>query len=185
MARFISAAGRQELTLDRATERGLTWDVFVSHTTNDDNIAERVATCIRSCDLTAWVDSDFLASHDDGPGMASKIKRVIERSYSLLAIVTNATNASWWVPFEIGVASQTNKFLSTYGSPRVSLPSFLSVWPRVVNEVELRSWCGQIKQQKGKHIPTIHRGFVELAASQRTNYTSEMRALARRFPGTR
>ena len=121
----------------------------------------------------------------DGPGMASKIKRVIGRSYCLLAIVTNATNASWWVPFEIGVASETNKFLSTYGSPRVPMPSFLSVWPRVKDEAKLRSWCALIKQQKAKYMPTTHRGFVELAGSQRTNYTSDMRALARRFPGTR
>ena len=185
MARFFSASGRQELTLERATERGLTWDVFVSHTTKDDNLADNVASCIRSCDLTAWVDSDFLASHDDGPGMASKIKRVIGRSYCLLAIVTNATNESWWVPFEIGVASETNRFLSTYGSPRVPLPSFLSVWPRVKDEAELRSWCTLIKQQKAKYMPTTHRGFMELARSQRTNYTSDMRTLARRFPGAR
>ena len=124
MARFFSASGLQKLTLETATARGLTWDVFVSHTTSDDNLADGVASCIRTCGLTAWVDSDYLASHDDGPGMASKIKRVIGRSYCLLAIVTNATNASWWVPFEIGVASETNKFLSTYGSPRVPLPSF-------------------------------------------------------------
>lgn len=185
MARFFSASGRQELTLERATERGLTWDVFVSHTTTDDILANTVANCIRSCDLTAWVDSDFLEPHDDGPGMASKIKQVIGRSYCLLAIVTSATSESWWVPFEIGIASQTNKFLSTYGSPRVTLPSFLSVWPRVKDEAELHSWCALIKQQKATYMPTTHRGYVELATSQATNYTSEMRTLARRFPGTR
>ena len=58
MARYFSAAGRHELTLDAAVARGLTWDVFVSHTTNDDALAEVVAKCIRSCGLTAWVDSD-------------------------------------------------------------------------------------------------------------------------------
>ena len=185
MARFYSASSRQELTLETATARGLTWDVFVSHTTNDDNLADSVATCIRSCGLTAWVDSDYLAPHDDGPGMASKIKRVIGRSYCLLAIVTNATNSSWWVPFEIGVASERDRYLSTYGNPRLSLPSFLSVWPRVKDDIELRSWCTVIKQQKAKHVPTTHRGFVEMAASHRSNYTREMKTLGQRFPGKR
>ena len=185
MARFFSASGHQELTLETATARGLTWDVFVSHTTDDDNLADSVANCIRGCGLTAWVDFDYLAPHDDGPGMASKIKRVIGRSYCLLAIVTNATNASWWVPFEIGVASEKDRFLSTYGNPRLRLPSFLSAWPRVKDQTELRSWCADIAQMKAKYVPTTGRGIVEMAATQRSDYTSAMRALARRFPGRR
>jgi len=51
--------------------------------------------------------------------MASKIQAVISRSYCLLAIVTNATNKSWWVPFEIGAAWDMKKYLSTYGDPQV------------------------------------------------------------------
>lgn len=185
MAYLFTATGRQRITLETATARDLTWDVFVSHTTNDDDLADTVATCIRSCDLTAWVDSDYLASHEDGPGMASRIKQVIGRSYCLLAIVTSATTSSWWVPFEIGVASERDKYLSTYGNPRLTLPSFLSVWPRVKDDTELRSWCSAIKQQMVKHMPTTHRGGVEMAATQRSHYATEMRALVRRFPGNR
>ena len=185
MARYFSAAGRHELTLDAAVARGLTWDVFVSHTTNDDALAEVVAKCIRSCGLTAWVDSDDLAAKHDGPGMASKIQGVIWRSYCLLAVVTNATSASWWVPFEIGVASDSKRYLSTYGDPRVALPSFLAAWPHVKDQVGLRSWCEEVKQKKAKYSPAFHRGYVEVASLQRSNYTNEMRAMARSFPGLR
>lgn len=185
MAYLFTAAGREELSLERAKARGLTWDVFVSHTTNDDNLADRVATVIRSCGLTAWVDSEHLAPHDDDPGMASKIKQVIGRSYCLLAIVTNATNSSWWVPFEIGVASERERYLSTFGSPLQLLPSFLSVWPRVKDDTELRSWCAVIGQQKVKYAPTTHRGSVEMATAQRSNYTIDMEAMVQRFPGNR
>ena len=185
MARYYSGSSRQELTLEAATTRRLTWDVFVSHTTDDDDLADRVATCVRSCGLTAWVDSDYLGPHDDGPGMASKIKQVIGRSYCLLAVVTNATKSSWWVPFEIGVASEKDRLLSTYGNPLQTLPSFLSVWPRVKNETELRSWCALITQQKARNVPTTHRGIVEMAATQRSHYTNDMRDLRRRFPANR
>ena len=185
MARYFTATGTEELTLEKAAERNLTWDVFVSHTTNDDSLAEEVAKCIRSFGLTAWVDSDFMAPEDDGPGMASKIKRVIGRSYCLLAVVTSATSKSWWVPFEIGVASDKNRFLSTYGDPTVTLPSFLAAWPRVRSHNELHLWCEDVKQKKDKYTPSIRKGAVETADLQASNYASEMRALARRFPGVR
>ena len=185
MARYFSAAGTEFLTLEAATARGLTWDVFVSHTTKDDDLAEKVAECIRSFGLTAWVDSDFLDAKHDGPGMASKIQRVISRSYCLLAVVTNETSSSWWVPFEIGIAWNSNKYLSTYGIPRVTLPTFLKVWPRVKDRQELRSWCEEMKRKKATYRPTIHETYLAMASGQQSSYEREMKAMARRFPGAR
>ena len=185
MARYFSAARTESLTLEAARARDLTWDVFVSHTTRDDALAEEVAKSIRSLGLTVWVDSDNLPTNHDGPGMASKIQGAISRSYCLLAIVTNATKASWWVPFEIGVAWDKRKYLSTYGAPQVPLPSFLVAWPHVNDREELRSWCEDIKRKKAAYRPTFRRAFVEVASEQRSSYASDMRAMARRFPGRR
>jgi len=184
MARCFSAAGRRVLTLETAGTN-LTWDVFVSHTTDDDRLADEVAECIQRHGLTAWVDSHHLAREDDGPAMASKIKRVIERSYCLLAVVTGATSRSWWVPFEIGVASDRNRFLSTYGDPRVSLPSFLAAWPRVRDHGELHSWCNEIKRTKDRYGSSTYKGFVETAGLRTSDYAREMRAMVGKFPGVR
>ena len=79
MARYFSTARTESLTLESATAEGLTWDVFVSHTSEDDDLAEEVARCIESYGLTAWVDSDFFDAEQDGPEMASKIQAVIDR----------------------------------------------------------------------------------------------------------
>ena len=185
MARYFSGTRSEFLTLEAASERNLTWDVFVSHTTEDDDLAEEVAKCIRSSGLTAWVDSEYLDSKHDGPSMASAIQKVILRSYCLLAVVTSATKESWWVPFEIGVAFDRNRYLSTYGDPRLSLPSFLAAWPRVRNHAELHSWCDDMKKKKESHRPMLHESYVEIARTQRSSYDSEMRAMARRFPGRR
>ena len=185
MARLYSAAGREDLTIETAAARDLTWDVFVSHTTKDDALADEVADCIRSYGLTAWVDSEHLAPDHDGPGMASKIKRVIRRSYCLLAVVTGATSKSWWVPFEIGVASDRRRFLSSYGEPTVALPSFLAAWPRVKDHDELHPWCEQVKEKKKRYRPAVRDGLVVTASLQQSNYLTEMRELAKRFPGVR
>ena len=185
MARFYSATEIRELTLEAATEEGTTWDVFVSHTSGDDELADQVAECIRSYQLSAWVDSDHMTSHDDGPEMANNIKRVIRKSYCLLAIVTSATQESWWVPFEIGVASQLSRFLSTYGEHSTKLPSFLGTWPRVRGHEELHKWCDFISQKKATYFPSTGDGIIKIAGSQQSSYTVEMRAMARSFPGAR
>ena len=185
MARFYAAGGYEELTMERAVLRGTTWDVFVSHRSGDDGVAEEVAQCVRTYGLTAWVDSDYLDASDDGPEMATKIKRVIERSYCLMAVVSRATKTSWWVPFEIGIASDMDRFLSSYGDPVVELPSFLAGWPRVKNHTELHEWCGEIKRQKGVYEPTVDEGIVKVGNTQRSRYLTEMQAMARRFPGSR
>ncbi len=185
MARYFSGTRSEFLTLEAASKRDLTWDVFVSHTTEDDDVAEEVAECIRSFGLSAWVDSDHLDSKHDGPSMASIIQGVIRRSYCLLAVVTSATNESWWVPFEIGVASDRKRYLSTFGDPRVLLPSFLAAWPRVRDHAELHLWCSEVKKKKATHRPIIHESYVEVASAQRSSYASDMRAMARRFPGLR
>ena len=185
MARLYAKGSHEELTLDQAASRGTTWDVFVSHRSEDDEVAKEVAKCVRSYGLTAWVDSDHLDASDDGPQMASKIKRVIERSYCLMAVVTGATKSSWWVPFEIGIASDMDRFLSSYGDPIVELPSFLAAWPRVKNHTELHDWCDYVKRQKLLYAPTVAHGVWKVADTQRSSYLTDMRTMAKRFSATR
>ena len=185
MARFYTAAGTRDLTLEAATAEGTTWDVFVSHTSGDDELADEVARCIRTYQLSAWVDSEHMDSDDDGPEMADRIKRVIRRSYCLLTIVTSATQGSWWVPFEIGVASELSRFLSTYGEHSTRLPSFLATWPRVKDHGELHRWCNYISQKKTTYTSLLQDGIVKVAGLQQSRYASEMTAMAQSFPGTR
>ena len=54
-----------------------------------------------------------------------------ESSDRLLAIVTENTPLSWWVPFEIGVARETDSLIATFlevnrvSTVKVELPSYL------------------------------------------------------------
>ena len=75
MVRYFLGTRSELLTLETASKWDLTWDVFVSHTTeDDDDDAEEVVKCIRSFGPSAWVDSDHLDSKHDGPSMASIIQ---------------------------------------------------------------------------------------------------------------
>ena len=56
------------------------------------------------------------------------LRKVAECSH-LLAFVTDQTAASWWLPFEIGVACQSKRRICTFSAGKAPLPSFLSAWP--------------------------------------------------------
>lgn len=185
MARLYKVGGlNEELSFEEAQEKNVKWDVFVSHTTQDDALADTVARCIQGCGLTAWVDSDYMEPKEDRPDMAEKIRDVIDSSFSLLVIVTKATNSSWWVPFEIGIASEKRRFLSAYGK-NLELPSFLENWPHLHNHEDLHVWCGEIQRMKNEHTNLTSSGIVESAAIQKLNYKIGMILLKNKFRSNR
>ena len=153
---------RRSINLDTARRLHTRWDVFVSHKSNDAPKAVHIAERISMNGLSAWVDvADPTVK--DGPDLADYIRRVLQSSRSLLALVTSATKESWWVPFEIGIAFEKEKLLASYGN-RVNLPTFLYKWPNVQSDTELDRWCQELR--------TMAKGAA---------YVSRMRVLATRF----
>ena len=47
------------------------------------------------------------------------------------------TKASWWVPFEIGMAAQKDLPTVSYLQSGVELPDYLSYWPRLKNDSDI------------------------------------------------
>lgn len=47
----------------------------------------------------------------------------------LIAVVSSSTAKSWWVPWEIGVASERTMPLASYTSSPSLLPDYLRTWP--------------------------------------------------------
>ena len=155
-------AARHSINYDTARRLYTRWDVFVSHKSDDAPKAVQIAERISANGLSAWVDvADPTAK--DGPELAEYIRRVLQSSRSLLALVTSATKESWWVPFEIGIAFEKEKLLASYGN-RANLPTFLYKWPNVQSDSELDRWCQELR--------SIAKGAA---------YVSRMRVLSARF----
>ena len=147
MGRYINASGDfvKEASVNNVKMR---IDVFVSHKSDDEEKAEEVARCIQSCGLTPWLDVVDLVDKEDDEKMADRIQDAISRSFSLMAVVTDTTNESWWVPFEIGIAYDMCKQLASYCEhpEDVDPPSFLKRWPLATNRDALRRWCRIISE---------------------------------------
>ena len=113
--------------------------VFISHKREDTEKSLLIAKFLKERSVYAYVDAldPSLQTTDD---ITSSLMHYISRSTHILAVVSSYTVASWWVPFEIGVASQGNRRITTFELERVALPDFLSKWPVLRTEEDLKDF---------------------------------------------
>ena len=129
-------------------------DVFVSHKSEDEDIAKDVAVKITQCGLTAYLDVWDPNVDGDGPELVDRISSVIGCCNSLIAVVSHNTVRSWWVPLEIGIAITKDlplgTFLDSYHTR--DFPSYLWKWPVLKDMDNLENWCRERKKEKPTQI---------------------------------
>ena len=178
MGRYINASDKfvEEASVNDVK---IPIDVFVSHKSDDEEKAVEVAHCIRSCGLTPWLDVVDLEDEIDDEKMVDRIQDAISQSFSLMAVVTNITNESWWVPFEVGIAHDMCKQLASYceNPEDVGLPSFLMRWPLVRNHDALHDWCTMINDLD-RTIPYLAEASAD-SEYRRRRYRNELAEIKR------
>ena len=122
-------------------------DVFISHKGEDTDIAELVGDVLYSIGIYGYLDRWDPNVDGDSSELEMHIRDVIRDTPSILAVVTENTSMSWWVPFELGVARETNSQIATYlvtngaSDNVVFLPSYLRTWPILAAVSELKAWA--------------------------------------------
>ena len=76
---------------------------------------------------------DVLDSSINGGGkeLTDHIRENLNTCTDIIVVMSEATKESWWVPFEIGMSAQVNMPTASYLKSDVTLPSYLSYWPRL------------------------------------------------------
>ena len=116
-------------------------DVFISYQRRDEAVAVDLAADLDTARLNVYIDV-----HDDtlSPGdrnLESALLTAIANSDMMVVIVSDNTQSSWWVPWEIGVSTPSNKPKAMY-KPRAlkPLPDYLAKLKRLENAGEARRW---------------------------------------------
>lgn len=126
--------------------------VFISHRTADDGIAQKVAYRLKyHHNITCYID-DIDAELGRARGTAAVTDLIVNRLTSctnLLAIVTQNTQGSWWVPFEVGVARQAPRVITAFTNQADSqLPEYLLEWPRLRGDQAVDTFASYYKRQR-------------------------------------
>lgn len=102
--------------------------VFISHKREDSSEAAVIATILTNASIQVYIDllDPELKTTDDITAVL--LKRLADCTH-LMAVVSDYTERSWWVPFEIGAATQSDRRISTFTRLGRQLPDYLSKWP--------------------------------------------------------
>jgi hypothetical protein len=161
--------------------------VFISHRTADDKIAHEVADRLRiQHSIKVYIDDiDFELRRAQGtPAITSLLVQRLNSCTNLLAIFTQNTTGSWWVPFEIGIARQAPRVITTMTNlVDASLPEYLLEWPRLRGQSAVDTFAQLYNDQR--NVLTDQVLEKRASASRQVEYvdnfqTRLMRALGQR-----
>ena len=121
--------------------------VFISHKSSDKLKAIEIANYLTNRGVKSYIDvfDPMLQSTDDITSVI--VKRVRECSH-LIAVTSAETTKSWWVPFEIGVATDQERRISTFALQLSDLPDYLKKWPIMSNAQHLNLFIELYKRDK-------------------------------------
>lgn len=131
--------------------------VFISHQKADSAKAAAIAHRLKTQHL---IDSylDVIDPHTGkGEDLAAHIQAEMSKCTQLLAVVSEATRLSSWVPWEIGVATEKDFPLATFIDGTALPPEFLRKWPYLRTTADLDLY--------GQTSKTAERSFVAKRAT--------------------
>lgn len=110
--------------------------VFISYRHMDRAYAMNINSRLKQANIKTYVDvlDPESQTTDDITGV---ITRNITECTHLLAVVSELTAQSWWVPFEIGEATISNRRICSFRTGPAELPLYLDKWPKLSSEKDL------------------------------------------------
>ena len=159
------ADGLQDYVLEGNTRSGSTC-VFISHKKEDEAAALAIGNYIKNyADVDIYLDLYDLelveaVSTENDRKIVASIKRGLRTSTHLLCLISDKTRLSWWVPYEIGVASELKKDITSLKLKNISdMPSFLKTEKVLMNASDFE---GYVNSLKPVYALTEHTAYTDL-----------------------
>lgn len=129
--------------------------VFLSHKREDKPKALEIAQYLRNKSIQCYVDvlDPELQTTDD---ITETLMKRVKQCTHLMAVVSDNTQKSWWVSFEIGVASELKRRITSFEIARANLPEFLEKWPILKTQSDLDLFAKFYKKDKSIALEEAH-----------------------------
>lgn len=125
--------------------------VFISYQQNDRNEAVLIRNILNNSNIECYLDVFDVESREARPDKITKIiTENISKSTHLIAVTSKNTDASWWVPFEIGEATITDCRIATFRKESTNLPEYLHQWPAMKRLSDLELFVRAYKEDSRK-----------------------------------
>ena len=140
--------------------------VFISHRTADDAVARLVYDRLTNVHgIRCYIDD--LDREASTKNITALIVSRVKQCTNLLALVSKNTQGSWWVPFEVGVAREAPRVITSYTNLlQEELPEFLTEWPVLRGTSAIDKFASLYKAKS----ELMKRAFSESRTAASTSY---------------
>lgn len=138
--------------------------IFISHQKADTGQAASIAKRLWVYhSIDSYLDVIDPESSTKGDQLGEHLRDEMGKCDQLMAVVSYATKGSWWVPWEIGVATEKDYPIATYAGERTPLPEYLKKWPYLQSDQDLDIYA-RISKQANETYVNNKRALTELVA---------------------
>ncbi|NSX87658.1 toll/interleukin-1 receptor domain-containing protein [Agrobacterium tumefaciens] len=151
--------------------------VFISHQAADSQLAKQIADRLSyRHGISYYLDVVDNFTSKPGEDISAHIQSELKKCTQLLAVVSAATRTSWWVPWEIGIATEKEYPLATYVAGTTAPPEYLQKWPYLRSEADVDRYADA---SKGAERISANRTATFSEGTQRTRATKEFYRIIR------
>lgn len=155
--------------------------VFISYKHVDRSLALQINEYLSNSGIKTYLDVLDIESQST-ENITKVITKNIANCSHLIAVVSNQTASSWWVPFEIGEATISAKRITSYRSGYSQLPEYLDMWPQMDCMQHLSLFIEEYKSEKLR--ATNNRNIFEskdsFTAQSASNFHNNLKTKIRR-----
>lgn len=114
--------------------------IFISHKQEDEIKAMEVQNTLNSCEVEAYLDLLDDDISENSENLTKHIREKLGECSDVIVILSEKTRKSWWVPFEIGMATEKDMPIANYLVSYVQLPGYLDYWPRLKDQDDVHKY---------------------------------------------
>lgn len=154
--------------------------IFISHKKEDELTALNVVDTLKTAGVDAYLDLLDNIIANDGEKLTKHIREKLHECTDVIVILSTNTKKSWWVPFEIGMATEKDMPIANYLLSQETLPDYLTYWPRLKNRDDVLKYV-EIRNKVSKQIvleKTLNQGYYQRAdggMSETQKFYSELK----------
>lgn len=146
--------------------------IFISHKQEDKLEARKVLLTLKSCNVSAYLDLLDDDISGDGEKLTQHIREKISECSDVIVILSENTKKSWWVPFEIGMATEKDMPIANYLVSSIILPDYLEYWPRLKNSNDVEKYV-KIRNEVSEEYKKPRGIFESISSEQYRSETQE------------
>ena len=143
--------------------------IFISHQKVDSILATNISDYLKeNHQLDSYLDLIDPNVSQMGDQLGEYLRNEMGKCTQLMAVVSENTKGSWWVPWEIGVATEKDHPIATFAGDNAELPTYLKKWPYLKTYYDLDAYAKASIAAKNQFT---HRrnAFDSISSAQRSS----------------